>query len=170
MNSRAVVLALCGAAALAHSSVDGQAASQDDAAKAPAIPIIKVGTDLIQIDAAITDSKGKPIGDLRPEDFTVEIDGKKQAVANAQFFAVRSRANGAVEPTATNESSNDQGPRSLIFLVDDLNMSFFSANHAKRALQAFAAEWDTREALVAIRSTSDETESVTLSRKAERFD
>jgi VWFA-related protein len=71
-------------------------------------------------------------------------------------------------------ASPEAGPaspdRTLVFIVDDLNISFDSMYKARLAMQKFAASWDFKEARVGLRSTSDHAQSVVLSRSPERFD
>ena len=43
---------------------------------------IKVDVILQQVTATVTDSNGAVVTDLRPEDFTVEVDGVPQQIAN----------------------------------------------------------------------------------------
>jgi VWFA-related protein len=162
---------LFGAAAIALSSFP-VSALQDPALPAKGSPplVIRVGVDLIQIDAAVTDNEGRPITDLRAEDFSIEIDGKKQPVSNAMFFEGRA----GMAASAGSSTSPAAGPaspdRTLVFIVDDLNISFDSMYKAKLAMQKFAASWDFKEARVGLRSTSEDAQSVVLSRSPERFD
>jgi VWFA-related protein len=166
MNSRAMVLAVSTAVLCTAST---RATAQEiDTTKA--IPIIKVGLDLVQIDAVITDERGRPVTDLKPGDFKLTVDGKPVAITNSAFFAATSKVGTEPDGAGVESDPSRGGPRSMIFLVDDLNMSFRSAYLAKRALTAFAKDWDTKEALLAIRSVSDESPDVRLSRKPERID
>ena len=171
MKARVGVLVLSGAAAIALSSFP-VSALQDPAAPAKASPplVIRVGVDLIQIDAAVTDKEGRPVTDLRAEDFTIEIDGKKQPVSNAMFFegGPGSGAAGAASTAPTAAVPNPD--RTLVFIVDDLNISFESMYKARLAMQKFAAGWDFREARVGLRSTSENAQGIVLSRSPERFD
>ena len=171
MKARVGVLVLSGAAAIALSSFP-VSALQDPAAPAKASPplVIRVGVDLIQIDAAVTDKEGRPVTDLRAEDFTIEIDGKKQPVSNAMFFegGPGSGAAGAASTAPTAAVPNPD--RTLVFIVDDLNISFESMYKARLAMQKFAAGWDFREARVGLRSTSENVQGIVLSRSPERFD
>jgi VWFA-related protein len=145
-------------------------AALQDPAPAPkeAPPLaFQVGVDLIQIDAAITDKSGRPVANLRAEDFSVEVDGKKLQVSNATFFD-----GGAAMKTGEASGSAEARPasgRTLLFIVDDLNISFSSMYAAKRALKEFAAGWDEKEATVGLLSTSNESGSFRLFRSSERF-
>ena len=77
MKSRASITA---AATLAFGSL---ALAETPARPAP---VIQVGVDLIRIDATVTDKSGRPVTDLRPEDFRLKVDGKPVPVENAVFF------------------------------------------------------------------------------------
>lgn len=141
------------------------AASGVAAAEGPA-PVIQVGLDVIRIDASVTDAKGRPVTDLRPEDFRLLVDGKPRRVENAAFFGRESAAAADAEAVAARSGRE----RSLVFLIDDLSMSLSSMYSARRALQAFASGWSSDEAMVAVRRTSEGPETLLLSRDPSRFD
>jgi VWFA-related protein len=124
-------------------------------------PVIQVGVDLIRIDATVTDEDGRPVTDLRPEDFRLKVDGKLVPVQNAAFFG-RTPADGA-----TRESGPD---RSIVFVIDDLVLSPEGVAWTRDALQAFAAARHAGNAMIGVRFTSDESDKVLLSRDPRRFD
>ena len=53
--------------------------------------------DLITLDVAAVDSKGKAVADLRPADFTVKVNGKPRSVVSADLIRV-DRAKGSAPP------------------------------------------------------------------------
>jgi VWFA-related protein len=117
----------------------------------------------------VTDAKGRPVTDLRPEDFTLRVDGKPRRVENSAFFGREAAAGVGAEPAAA--SATASGPeRSLVLLIDDLSMSLSSMYSARRALKAFASGWSSEEAMIAVRLTSDENETMRPSRNPSRFD
>ncbi len=61
-------------------------ASQQANTPAPADPVIRVTVGLVQIDAVVTDSKGNHVADLKPEDFEVTEDGKKQVITHFSYI------------------------------------------------------------------------------------
>ncbi len=165
-------LAVLGAAALALASSITVSAQQVPSPGAPASPplVIRVGVDLIQIDAAVTDKEGHPVTDLRAEDFTIEIDGKKQPVSNAMLVE-GGPGSGAGGPNLPAPRAASPIPdHTLVFIVDDLNISFESIYKARLAMQKFAAGWDFREARVGLCATSEKVQGIVLSRSPERFD
>jgi VWFA-related protein len=55
----------------------------------------RAGVDLITVDVAAVDAKGRPVEDLRPRDFTVTVGGKQRSVVSADLLTV-DRARGSV--------------------------------------------------------------------------
>jgi len=170
MAARAGGLFISGAAMLALAwSVTAfarqEARTPEKEAKPPLV--IQVGVDLIQIDAAVTGKDGRPVTDLRTEDFSIEIDGKKQPVSNATFFDSQPASAAGLE--GSSEPAGPPQPRSLLFLIDDLNVSFFAMASVREDMKRFAEKWESRDVMVGLRLTSDESAAVRLSRKPQAF-
>lgn len=123
--------------------------------------VVKISTDLIQIDVSVTDKNGKTVPDLSVEDFEIFENGEKQTLSGTSFVyrAVGSSV-GEGSKTATSTSSPVSGftkppqpsalRRTIAIVVDDLNLSFPSVNHARKALRTFVAEQMQPDDLVAI--------------------
>ena len=47
--------------------------------------VVKITTTLIQLDVVVTDKDGKPVTDLKPEDFRVYQDGKLREITNFSY-------------------------------------------------------------------------------------
>jgi len=63
-------------------------ATQSSAQQGPPPPgVIRINVNLVQVDAVVTDNKGKAVTDLKAEDFEVLQDGKPQAIT--KFFIHR---------------------------------------------------------------------------------
>jgi|CXWL01.1.fsa_nt_gi VWFA-related protein len=173
MKTRAGVLALLGAAVVAVSSFSVRATQNTPQTPPPLV--IQVGVDLIQIDATVTDKRGRPITDLRAEDFTLEVDGKRRPLTNAIHFGAPVAA--AVSDAETEMDAPQQAAGSepspgntVVFVIDDLNMSFNSMYQARRGLTKFASEWEESRTRAAVRTTSDETMTFTLFNNAPEFE
>src|SRR6516162_7287230 len=54
--------------------------------------VIRINVNLVQVDAVVTDNKGKPVTDLKAEDFEILQDGKPQAITNFAFIDVKDSA------------------------------------------------------------------------------
>jgi VWFA-related protein len=124
--------------------------------------VIKISTDLIQIDVTVMDKNGKLVTDLKPGDFELYENGEKQTISN---FSVVSRSvggatsgdagAGATAPTGdalsgTAPIARSEVRRTMSFVVDDLSLSFLSIFHTRRALKKFVDEQMQPGDLVAI--------------------
>ena len=47
--------------------------------------VVRITTNLVQFDAVVTDKQGRPVTDLRPEEFEVTVDGKRREVSNFSY-------------------------------------------------------------------------------------
>src|ERR1044071_3990139 len=69
--------------------------------------VVRIDTNLVQIDVVVTDKAGRQVTDLKPEDFEVSEDGKKQQVTHFSYVAAGSTT--ASEPKPE-ESKNTAEP------------------------------------------------------------
>lgn len=124
--------------------------------------VVKITTTLIQIDATVTDKKGNIIKDLKPEDFEVYENGKRQSITNFSFILHGSSSQQTQNPTPSKETAKSTIPlppvklkpeqirRTYAILVDDLGLSFSSIFWVKDALKKFINEQMEEGDLVAI--------------------
>lgn len=170
MKTRSGLLVVWGAAlALSTSS----AALQDPSPASPSTPlVIRVGVDLIQIDAAVTDKKGRPVKDLRLDEFVLEVDGRKRAISNVVFFGTPTLDANAPREGEAVASLPAPAIRdnTVVFVIDDLNMSFASMHQTRRGLRKFASEWGETRTRAALRVISDESPAFTLFGDAAQFE
>ncbi|MGB5015219.1 MAG: VWA domain-containing protein [Pyrinomonadaceae bacterium] len=135
--------------------------SQDTGASPKPTPpdddVVKISTNLIQIDVSVTDAKGKPITDIRPEEVEIYENGEKQTISNFSF--VSSHTERSVKPAVIDKTgvpipqgtlSPEQIRRTIALVVDDLSLSFESAYQTRRGLKKFVDEQMQDGDLVAI--------------------
>ena len=127
--------------------------------------VVRISTDLIQIDVTVTDKNGKTVTGLGPEDFEVFENGEKQSLSGATFIA-RWRGSATTSATDTDTRNNSllsgpvaatrpaSVPRAIAIIVDDLNMSFGSVYYARRALRHYVEQQMEPGDVVAIIRTS----------------
>jgi len=129
------------------------------AAPTPPDDVVKITTTLIQVDVTVTDSKGKAVTDLKPDEIEVYENGEKQKITNLSFItSVREKIEKSKEkendPLAIPEPPkvlrNENVRRTFALVVDDLTLSFDSAYYTKRALKKFVDEQMQDGDLVAI--------------------
>ena len=118
--------------------------------------VVKISTNLVQIDVTVTDAKGKPITDLRPNEIEIYENGEKQKLSNFSFVSSvkeitqQGKPTGTGVPIPTQKLRPEQIRRTIALVVDDLSLSFESAYQTRRALKKFVDEQMQDGDLVAI--------------------
>lgn len=123
--------------------------------------VVKITTTLIQIDATVTDKKGNIVKDLKPEDFEIYENGKKQTLTNFSFIlhGTTNQQTANQPPTQPDKTAPPLPPvrlkpeqirRTYAIVVDDLGLSFSSMFWVKNALKKFVNEQMEEGDLVAI--------------------
>lgn len=123
--------------------------------------VVKISTNLIQLDVTVTDSKGKVITDLRPDEIEIYENGKLQKTTNFSFVSSVRVETVADKPVDKNMPPGMPPPpvkpenvrRTIALVVDDLNLSFTSTYWVKQALKKFVNEQMQEGDLVAIIKT-----------------
>ncbi len=113
----------------------------------PAPPTFAAEIQQVTVDAVVTDKKGMPITDLVPGDFVITEDGKPQEIVNFEAIKVPDAPvtqPAARPPISTNRRPEDRTGRTFVVLFDDLQMTRFQGNIAKRAVAEFLTS-GTRE-------------------------
>ena len=114
--------------------------------------VVRITTNLVQIDAVVT-KDGKPVTNLKAEDFEIYEDGRRREITSFAFIS-------NVTPRESNVTSRERssspdktgtevppGPvtlevphRIVAVVVDDLGLSLESMNHVRRQLRKFVTE------------------------------
>lgn len=84
-------------------------------------PTFRNGIDLLTIDVMAVDRDGRPVRDLRPEEFTVMVGGQPRQVAAARFYGATAPAeveSGAPSAPADVQRPSDAPARTVVFVVD----------------------------------------------------
>src|ERR1043165_5802101 len=93
--------------------------------------VVRITTNLVQIDVVVT-KDGKPVPNLKPEDFELYEDGHRQTITSFAFIS--NVANAPTIPTTSSETKNsvfvppapikrDVPRRTIAIVVDDLGLS-----------------------------------------------
>lgn len=123
--------------------------------------VVRITTNLVQVDAVVIDDNGKPVTDLKPVEVQIYEDGRPQKITNFSYIAAetanRSRmagssANGGDAPPARLRPEDVR--RTIALVVDDLGLSAQSIHFVRRDLKKFADEQMRPGDLVAIIRTS----------------
>jgi VWFA-related protein len=127
--------------------------------------VVRITTNLVQVDAVVTDKSGKVVTDLKPEEIQISEDGKPQKITNFSYVVAETpavTANAAEPPTKDTNAAPvpsarlkpEDVRRTIAVVVDDLGLSFESTYYTRRALKKFVDEQMQTGDLVAIIRTS----------------
>lgn len=123
--------------------------------------VVRITTNLVQVDAVVTDKNGKIVTDLKPEELQISEDGKPQKITNFSYI-VTETPEAAARPANSPTTDKNAPPlpsarlkpedirRTIAVVVDDLGLSFESTYYVRRALKKFVDEQMQTGDLVAI--------------------
>ena len=132
--------------------------------------VVRITTNLVQIDAVVTDKSGKHIVDLKPDEVEIYEDDQVRAITDFSYINLNSanpphvqispldlRAAMIGPPLVPRLLRPDQFRRTIALVVDDLGLSFESVVHVRQSLKKFLDEQMQPHDLVAIIRTSGGT-------------
>jgi VWFA-related protein len=125
--------------------------------------VVRINTNLVQVDVVVTDRKGKVVTNLRPEDFEIFVNEKPQTITNFSLINIEEPPT-EPEAVASNRNAKSNAPlsssavrlrpeqvkRTIALIVDDLTLSFESAHSVRKALKKFVDEQMQPGDLIAI--------------------
>ncbi len=149
--------------------------------KADEDEVVRITTNLVQVDVTVTDRDGRQVTDLKREDFEIREEGQLQQITDLSFIGT-SPATSSPEPSKPSNKGKprdapapppirlraDQVARTVAVLVDDEYMSFPSVGATGDALKTFIDERIEPNDLVGIfRTTRSNTllQQFTVDRK-----
>jgi VWFA-related protein len=103
-------------------------------------PVFRTGVELVMVDVQVIDRKGQPITGLKPEQFEVQIDGKRRKVVSAQLIDA---ASGTVHPQSAPQPEGAAPSKPIdagtlyIVAVDQGSFRALNAPSAIHALNEF---------------------------------
>lgn len=127
--------------------------------------VVRITTNLVQVDVVVTDKNGKVVTDLKPEEIKIYEDGRQQKITNFSYN-ITATPEGPAPPSkpATVDKNAPLVPptrlkpedirRTIAIVVDDLGLSFESTYYVRRSLKKFVDEQMQSGDLVAIIRTS----------------
>jgi len=120
----------------------GSAAQQDRSSTdvADRKPIFRLSVSLVQLDAVVTDRKGRHITTLGKDDFEVFQDGRLQPITAVTYVdaAADWQDTSGLPPLPLDAFRPADARRIIGIVVDDLRMSFESVYYARHGLGKFA--------------------------------
>ena len=156
---RRILLSLVLLLSLFHSVNSQDPVKQDE--------VVRVTTNLVQVDVVVTNKTGKHITDLQPEEFEISEDRKQKKIQHFSYIVTDGRVTkqeSADLPTAATSTPAELATprvvnralmrRTIAIVVDDLGLSAESIVSVKEALEKFVSEQMQPNDQVAIIRTS----------------
>jgi VWFA-related protein len=121
--------------------------------------VVRIRTNLVQIDAVVLDKNGKHVKDLTADDFEVFEDNRKQVITNFSYVSNLGTTEVAAKPPARKGNAlptvppairPDEPRRTIALVVDDLGISSESVSALKSQLRKFIDSQMQPNDLVAI--------------------
>ena len=124
--------------------------------------VVRITTNLVQVDAVVTDGRGNLVTDLRAGDFEILENNRPQGITSFSYVSIDSAAPQTVQPIASDPRQRapspappvrlrrDQVRRTMAVVVDDLGLSFESTAFVRQALKKFVDQQIQPGDLVAI--------------------
>src|SRR5262245_1824950 len=105
----------------------------------PQQPVFRSSVEVTSVDVGVVDRDGKPITDLTPADFTVQVDGQSRKVISAEWVSLVTPAQPDVPPPPPGYSSNESvtGGRLLVIVIDQPNIRFGGILSFRKAVESF---------------------------------
>ncbi|HVF56327.1 MAG TPA: VWA domain-containing protein [Pyrinomonadaceae bacterium] len=115
--------------------------------------VVRITSNLKQVNVVVVDKEGRHVADLGPEDFEVIEAGKRQAITNFSYVAVGASETPATAAPAPDSTAVKNAPRvpplplrpeqvrrTVALVVDDLGLSLESTGFVRAALKKFVDE------------------------------
>jgi VWFA-related protein len=121
--------------------------------------VFRSTVDLVTVDTVVLGRDGRPVAGLGPEDFQIEVDGKRRAVRSAQFISVRPPTSRQTPLSASYFTSNEHADAGRLFViaVDEAHIRRLEGRPALRAAGQFIDSLDPadRVAIVGLLHSGD---------------
>jgi VWFA-related protein len=130
--------------------------------------VVRITSNLIQVDAVVLDSQGRQVTDLTADDFELTEDGRAQAISNFSYVDASPDAKTVAETKAPTRDSAAKpassvtparvrpgdARRRIAFIIDDLGLTFQATAYVRNFLKDFVKDSMRPGDLVAVVRTS----------------
>ncbi|MFL6335964.1 MAG: VWA domain-containing protein [Pyrinomonadaceae bacterium] len=123
--------------------------------------VVRISTNLVQVDAVVTGGDGRQVTDLSARDFEILEDGRPQQIANFSYVSLGGPSPDAPAAPAVRKGRGFIPPppvrlrpervrRTIALVIDDLSLSFESMVSVRQALKKFIDEQMQPDDLAAV--------------------
>jgi VWFA-related protein len=100
-------------------------------------PTFRTTLDVVAVDVSVIDREGRPVDDLRLDEFALKIDGKARHVRSAEFISLRGLDENDPAPASFSSNAGQVPGRLIMIVVDQANIRKGAGKEAFRAASRF---------------------------------
>lgn len=79
-------------------------------------------TDVVAVDVGVIDANGRPIADLRAEEFSLKVDGKPRRISSAEFVSLRGTETNGPSSKVFGSNLGQRPGRLIMFVIDEASI------------------------------------------------
>ena len=115
-------------------------------------PRFRSSVDVTSIDVTVVDGRGRPILDLKPEEFTVRVDNAQRRVVSAEWTPLMTETGPPPPPPPEGYSTNEamSGGRLILFVIDQPNIRFGATLSIQRTVSQFIDRLQPSDRIAAV--------------------
>jgi VWFA-related protein len=100
-------------------------------------PTFRTTLDVVAVDVSVIDREGRPVDDLRRDEFALKVDGKTRYVRSAEFISLRGLDDADPAPASFSSNAGQTPGRLIMIVVDQANIRKGAGKEAFRAASRF---------------------------------
>jgi VWFA-related protein len=100
-------------------------------------PTFRTTLDVVAVDVSVIDREGRPVDDLRLDEFALKIDGKRRHVRSAEFISLRGLDDADPAPASFSSNAGQVPGRLIMIVVDQAHIRKGGGKEAFRAASRF---------------------------------
>ncbi len=116
--------------------------------------VFSVTSTLVQVDAVVTDSKGRHVSDLAASDFEVLEDGVPQQITHFSYVRIAGPNRQVPSEVPVRKLQQQEVRRTIVLMVDDLGLSWESMARVRYSLRRFVEKQMQPGDLIAVCRTA----------------
>jgi VWFA-related protein len=100
-------------------------------------PTFRTTVDVVAVDVSVIDRNGRPVDNLRAQDFALKVDGKPRHVRSAEFISLRRLDDEAPAPASFSTNAGQAPGRLIMIVIDQANIRKGAGRNVFRAASRF---------------------------------
>jgi len=100
-------------------------------------PTFRTAVDVVAVDVSVIDRDGRPVDNVRPDEFALKVDGRLRQVRSAEFVSLRRLDTAEAPPASFSSNEGDVPGRLIMIVVDQANIRKGGGKEVFRAASRF---------------------------------